>query len=46
MADTQIRTQDEQNQALITDTKATPLSATDQAQIEQTFAEAKDFRQL
>jgi hypothetical protein len=46
MADTQVKTQDEHNTVLIADTKAGPLSATDQAQIEQTFAEAKDFRQL
>lgn len=46
MSDTQVQTMQEQNTRLVTDTKATPLSATDQAQIEQTFTEAKDFRQL
>jgi hypothetical protein len=46
MSDAQVKTQDEQNKSLIADTKAAPLSATDQAQIEQTFSEARDFRQL
>jgi len=48
MADTQVQTgQDPQAQTqVMTDTKALKLSATDQAQVEQAFAEAKDFRQL
>ncbi len=48
MADTQVQTgQDPATQTqVMTDTKALKLSATDQAQVEQAFAEAKDFRQL
>lgn len=48
MTDTQTQTQTltPQTASIPTDTKAIPLSAADQAQIEQTFAEAKDFRQL
>lgn len=49
MADTQVKTQDPQDQAdtqqiAVMDTK--PLTATEQAEVEQTFAEAKDFRSL
>lgn len=43
---TQVQTKDEQNEALVSDTKTIPLSAVDQAEVEKTFAEAKDFRQL
>lgn len=49
MADTQVRTQDpvtEKTQVPITDITARPLSATEQAEVEKTFAEAKDFRGL
>lgn len=46
MTDTQTQTLTPQIVSIPTDTKAIPLSAADQAQIEQTFAEAKDFRQL
>ncbi len=48
MADTQTQTQDAHaaTKAIVADIKAPPLSATEQAEVEQTFAEAKDFRQL
>lgn len=49
MADTQVQTQDPQDQTTQTlpqVTEAKPLTASEQAEIEQTFAEAKDFRQL
>jgi hypothetical protein len=42
---TQVQTKDEEVKAM-TNTKSIPLSAVDQAEVEQTFAEAKDFRQL
>jgi hypothetical protein len=45
MADSQVQTQDPQVQSIQT-TEAKPLSATEQAEVEQTFAEAKDFRSL
>jgi hypothetical protein len=44
---TQTTTSDDQSaQAIIANIPAKELSASEQAQIEQTFAEAKDFRQL
>ncbi len=50
MTSTQVQTKkkDDQSQAqvVVQDLKALPLSATEQAQVEQTFTEAKDFRQL
>ena len=48
MADTQVQAQDAaiQATAVVQDIKSRPLSATEQAQVEQTFAEAKDFRAL
>ncbi len=47
MADIQVQTQDPQDQTkAITSAEARPLSATEQADVEQTFAEAKDFRSL
>ena len=42
---TQVQTKDT-DAKLIDDTKIVPLSAIDQAEVEQTFQEAKDFRQL
>jgi hypothetical protein len=45
MSDTQVKTQDPQTQS-IQATAAKPLSATEQAEVEETFAEAKDFRSL
>jgi hypothetical protein len=45
MADSQVQTQDPQVQSIQT-TEAKPLSATEQAEVEQTFTEAKDFRSL
>ncbi len=52
MADTQVKTQDPQDeltaqaQAIVSNVKAKPLSATEQADVEQTFAQATDFRSL
>lgn len=48
MADTQVKTQDSNAQAvqIIGDIKARPLSALESAEVEKTFAEAKDFRSL
>ena len=51
MADAQIKTQDlttddKQAAIIIADIKAKPLSAIESAEVEQTFAEAKDFRSL
>ncbi len=51
MADAQVKTQDpttddKQAAVIIADIKAKPLSATESAEVEQTFAEAKDFRSL
>ncbi len=48
MADTQVQTQDPKDQAIqaVADIKARPLSATESAEVEKTFAEAKDFRSL
>lgn len=47
---TQVRTDEAQTQVeaekIVSQTQALPLSATDKAEVEQTFAEAKDFRQL
>lgn len=48
---TQTQTQDDtqaqvQATAVVKDIKAKPLSATEEAQVEQTFKEAKDFREL
>jgi hypothetical protein len=48
MADTQVKTQNPADQTVqaITKMKTKPLSATDQAEVERTFAEARDFRTL
>ena len=51
MADAQVKTQDpttdnKQAAIIIADIKAKPLSATESEEVEQTFAEAKDFRSL
>lgn len=51
MADTQVQVQDEaanqgQAAAVVGTINAKPLSAEEQAQVEKTFAEAKDFRTL
>ncbi len=48
MADSQVQTKDPKDQAaqVIADIKAKPLSALEQSQVEQTFAEATDFRSL
>lgn len=51
MADVQVKTQDPDTDdkkaaLIIADIKAKPLSATESAEVEQTFAEAKDFRSL
>ena len=43
---TQDQTDDKKAQAIVADIQALPLSATEQADIEKTFAEAKDFRSL
>lgn len=39
-------TDDKKAQAIVADIQARPLSATEKAEVEQTFAEAKDFRSL
>jgi hypothetical protein len=39
-------TDDQSGQAIIADIVSRPLSATEQAEVEKTFAEAKDFRSL
>ena len=51
MADAQVQTQDpttddKQAALVVADIKAKPLSAIESAEVEQTFAEAKDFRSL
>ena len=50
MADTQVKTQDpvldEKAIATLTKMDTKPLTATEQAEVEKTFAEAKDFRSL
>lgn len=50
MADTQVQTQDPQDKTgstgMIQNATTKPLSMSEQAEVEQTFAEAKDFRQL
>jgi hypothetical protein len=53
MADAQVKTQDPKDQsaqqdakAIVADIKAIPLSATEKADVEKTFEEAKDFRWL
>lgn len=52
MADTQVQTQDpvqtddQKAQAIVNNVSAKPLSVTEQAEVEKTFAEAKDFRSL
>lgn len=48
MADAQVKTQDPKDQAVqaVADIKAKPLSAIESAEVEKTFAEAKDFRSL
>ncbi|NRH21209.1 hypothetical protein HOO68_04140 [Candidatus Gracilibacteria bacterium] len=48
MTDAQVQTQDPKDQATqaIADIKARPLSAIESAEVEKTFAEAKDFRSL
>jgi hypothetical protein len=45
---TQVKTDDSQVQAeeLVSNTQSIPLSASDQAEVEETFREAKDFREL
>jgi len=45
---TKVKTDDAQAQAelIVSDTQSLPLSKSDQAEVEQTFSEAKDFRQL
>lgn len=42
----QTQTQDPSTESIVSAINTKPLSPTEQAQIEQTFAEAKDFRQL
>jgi hypothetical protein len=39
-------TDDAKAQAIVADIAARPLSATEQAEVEKTFAEARDFRSL
>jgi hypothetical protein len=47
MADTQVKTgKDPKKDISTNDTKAIPLSVTDRKQVEETFAQAKDFREL
>ncbi|MBP9780171.1 hypothetical protein KBD33_06170, partial [Candidatus Gracilibacteria bacterium] len=48
MADAQVQTKDPKDQVTqaIVDIRARPLSATESAEVEKTFAEAKDFRSL
>jgi hypothetical protein len=53
MADAQVKTQDPKDQqaqqdarAIVADIKSIPLSATEKADVEKTFEEAKDFRSL
>lgn len=49
MADTQVQTQDETTEETVknlTQLKTKPLSASEQAVVEKTFAEATDFRSL
>ena len=47
MADTQVKTQDPAEETKeLTKMKTKPLSATEQADVEKTFAEARDFRSL
>lgn len=47
MADTQTQKgQDPKTQAITLETKAIPLGATEKAEVEKTFAEAKDFRSI
>ncbi len=52
MADTQVKTQDPKDQsqtqakAIVADIKALPLTQAEEADVEKTFAEAKDFRSL
>jgi len=48
---TQVQTQDpttddQSAQAIVADIAARPLSTTEQAEVEKTFAEARDFRSL
>ena len=48
MSDSQVQTQDTtvSSTQMVTELKSLPLSATEQADVEKTFAEAKDFRSL
>lgn len=46
MADTQQKTQDPATQVATTDTKVIALGALERAEVEKTFAEAKDFRSI
>jgi archaellum component FlaC len=48
MADTQVQTRNPKDQAIeaVAEIQARPLSATESAEVEKTFAEAKDFRSL
>jgi hypothetical protein len=48
MADVQVQTKDQTDPAIkaIKDMKALPLSVSESAEVEKTFAEAKDFRSL
>ena len=48
MSDSQVQTQDTTVSAtqMVTELKSLPLTATEQADVEKTFAEAKDFRSL
>lgn len=46
MADTQVKTQDSKEETLPQVTATKPLTASEQAEVEKTFTEAKDFRQL
>lgn len=41
-----VKTQDDQNIQIVTDSKTVPLSATQQAEIEKVFSESKDFRAI
>ena len=46
MADTQVKTQDPATGVATTDAKVIALGALERAEVEQTFAEAKDFRSI
>ena len=43
---TQVKVNEQEENVLVSDTQAIAISASEQAEVEKTFAEAKDFRQL